>query len=120
LRAICDPSLPQRALAERRELFARIAPLHRFALVMADGVPAAGGLCVADGNVAGLFSMRTQPAYRRQGLAHAVALRLLGWARERRSDLLYLQVEDDNAVALGLYRQLGFERLYGYHYREKA
>jgi len=120
LRAITDPSWPAEKKDERVDLFARLESPHVFALVMEGGDPIAGGMCAVDGQLAGLFSMRTQAAHRGRGLARAVALRLMRWAREQGVRQLYLQVEDDNAPALHLYRQLGFERVYGYHYREKG
>jgi len=120
VQAIFDSSWKTPVRLERLEVFARIAAPHRFALVVVGGVPVAGGMCVADGGLAGLFSMRTQPAHRGRGLARAVAQRLMSWAREQQAGQVYLQVEDHNAAALSLYRGLGFERVYGYHYREKA
>lgn len=119
VQAICDPAWSPEVRARRRELFARIEPPHRFALVTVDGTPAAGGLCVADGDFAGLFTMRTQPAHRQQGMARSIARRRIDWARLQGTALLYLQVENDNAPALRLYGELGFERLYGYDYRER-
>jgi len=118
LDAICDPAWPAAIRREREALFARIAPAHRFAIARIGGRPAASGLCVVDGELAGLFSMRTQPAFRRRGLATALLLRLVGWARGAGARRLFLQVEDDNAPALGLYRRFGFARVYGYRYRE--
>lgn len=120
LKAICDPSWSAHKLSERVDLFRRIESPHVFALVVDDGEPVAGGMCAVDGALAGLFTMRTQAAQRRRGLARALALRLIGWACEQRAQRLYLQVEDDNGPALRLYRHLGFVREYGYHYRERA
>jgi ribosomal protein S18 acetylase RimI-like enzyme len=114
------PAWPAEIRREREALFARIAPAHRFALARADGRPAASGLCVADGELAGVFSMRTQPGFRRRGLAESVLLRLAGWARSLGARRVYLQVKDDNAGALRLYRRFGFAKVYGYHYRERG
>lgn len=115
--AISDPGWPAAVRAERAALFARIPGPRRFALLRVEGKPAAAGLCVQDGELAGLFSMRTQRAYRRRGLGTAVLHALAAFAREAGAQQLYLQVEDDN-LALPLYRRLGFEPVYGYHYRE--
>jgi len=101
-------------------LFARIEPTHRFALATVDGQSAAGGMCVLEGDLAGIFCMRTQPAFRRRGLAAAILGRLTEWARGAGAHRVYLQVEDHNAVALRLYRGVGFARVYGYHYRERS
>jgi GNAT superfamily N-acetyltransferase len=120
LAAILDPAWPEAVRRERRELFARIGPAHRFALARVGGRTASAGLCVADGPLAGLFAMRTQPAFRRRGLAAAVLARLVAWARSAAARHLYLQVEDDAEAALGLYRRVGLAPLYRYHYREKG
>jgi ribosomal protein S18 acetylase RimI-like enzyme len=120
LEAICDTQWSAAIRRERVALFARIAAPHRFALVTVDGLPAAGGLCVRERDLAGIFTMRTQPAFRRRGLARAILLRLAAWARAAGAQRFYLQVEDDNVAALQLYRDMGFVRAYGYHYREKA
>ncbi len=118
LEAICDPEWPAAIRREREALFARIRPAHRFAIARVGGRTAASGLCVIDGDLAGLFSMRTQPAFRRRGLATRVLLRLVNWARAAGARQIFLQVEDDNATALRLYRGFGFARVYGYRYRE--
>lgn len=120
LDAICDRSWSEDKKRERIGLFARIESRHCFALVVEDGEPIAGGMCAVDGTLAGLFTMRTQPPHRGRGLARAIAQRLMAWAYAQGARESYLQVEDDNAPALHLYRQLGFVRLYGYHYRERG
>jgi ribosomal protein S18 acetylase RimI-like enzyme len=120
LEAMCDPQWPAAIRRERIALFARLAVPHQFALITVDGRPAAAGMCVHEGQWAGIFSMRTQPAFRRRGLARAVLLRLAAWARAAGAQRFYLQVEDDNAAALSLYRDVGFVRQYGYHYRERG
>jgi GNAT superfamily N-acetyltransferase len=117
--ALCDPSWPADVKAERAALFARIPAPRRFALLRADGQPAAAGIAVADGELAGIFSMRTARAFRRRGLGTRILRALAAWARTQGAAQLYLQVEDDN-VALGLYQRLGFEAVYAYHYRELA
>jgi GNAT superfamily N-acetyltransferase len=120
LAAILDPAGPETVRRERQALFARIEPAHRFALARVGGRPAASGLCVAEGPLAGVFAMRTQPAFRRRGLAASVLARLVAWARSAGARQLYLQVEDDAEAALGLYRRVGLAPLYRYHYREKG
>ncbi len=119
LDALCAPEWNDRVRLARRALLCRIRPARRFAVVEVDGQVAAGGLCVADGPLAGIFSMRTHPAYRGRGLARAVLLRLADWARSRGAQRLYLQVEEDNLPATSLYTSVGFSSVYRYHYRER-
>lgn len=118
MNALADRLWSPAIRAERAATFARIRRPHRFALAWVDGEPAAAGLAVREGELVGLFAMRTQWRFRRRGLARAVLARLAGWAAGEGATRLYLQVEDDNAPALALYRGLGLARAYGYHYRE--
>lgn len=120
MNAIADRHWSAETRAERVAIFGRIRRPHRFALVWVDGEPAAAGLCVRDGDLAGIFAMRTQERFRGRGLARRVLSRLIGWARNEGAGRIYLQVEDDNLPASALYRRFGFARLYGYHYRERA
>ena len=118
--ALCDPSWPADVKAERAALFARIPAPRRFAVLRGDdGQPAAAGIAVADGALAGIFSMRTARTARRRGLGTRILRALAAWAHAQGAAQLYLQVEDDS-LALPLYQRLGFEAVYGYHYRELA
>ncbi|HMR30748.1 MAG TPA: GNAT family N-acetyltransferase [Geminicoccaceae bacterium] len=119
MNAIADRLWSAEARAERVAIFGRIRRPHRFALAWVEGEPAAAGLCVRDGDLAGIFAMRTRERFRGRGLAGRVLSRLAGWARAEGAASIYLQVEDDNPPAQALYRRLGFRRLYGYHYRER-
>jgi len=101
---------------ERLEALNRIPPPRGYALIRADGAPAAVGACAVDGDWAGLMAMRTSPAHRRLGLARRVFRGLCDFARAAGARRGYLQVEEDNASALALYRSEGFETLYAYRY----
>jgi ribosomal protein S18 acetylase RimI-like enzyme len=74
-------------------------------------------ICVHDGDLAGLFEIGTEPAVRNQGYARQLILSALRWAHLRGAREAWLQVEADNAPALALYRSLGFDEVYRYHYR---
>ena len=75
-------------------------------------------ICVHDGDLAGLFEVATQAGERRKGHASRLVLSALKWARQRGAHLAWLQVEADNPPAIGLYRSLGFDEIYRYHYRQ--
>jgi GNAT superfamily N-acetyltransferase len=100
----------------RLDIIERLTLPRVHALLRQDGVPAAIGLGVADGDWVGLYAMRTLPSRRRQGLARQVVAALLGWGASRGARRAYLQVEHDNEPALALYRSFGFRREYGYRY----
>jgi ribosomal protein S18 acetylase RimI-like enzyme len=74
-------------------------------------------ICVHDGDLAGLFEVATDKAVRNQGLGRQLVLSALKWARLRGAREAWLQVEADNHPAVSLYRSLGFDEVYRYHYR---
>ncbi|MBX3597418.1 MAG: GNAT family N-acetyltransferase [Rhizobiaceae bacterium] len=82
-----------------------------------EGVPLATAVCVHDGDLAGLFEIATGPRERGKGYGRRVVLSALRWARLRGARQAWLQVEADNAPALHLYRSIGFQEIYSYHYR---
>jgi N-acetylglutamate synthase len=119
MNAVCDSHWSPAMRRARAELFARIRRPHMFAVLL-DGIhPVAGGLCVVDAELAGIFSLRTLPAARGKGHARAVLGRLAAWGRRMGARQLYLQVEEENEPARAMVRPLGAERAYGYWYRER-
>jgi GNAT superfamily N-acetyltransferase len=116
--ALFDPRWPMAVRRERAALLARIRRPHRFALAWAGAEPAAAGLVVLDGPLAGLFAVRTQLPFRGRGLAQRITEALLAWAQGQGALWAYLQVEDDNAPARAIYRRRGFTAAYRYWYRE--
>jgi ribosomal protein S18 acetylase RimI-like enzyme len=82
-----------------------------------DEEPLATAICVHDGDLAGLFEIATDAAWRGKGHGRRIVLSALKWARLRGAREAWLQVEADNEPALGLYRSIGFSEIYRYHYR---
>ena len=118
MNAVCDPYWGPPARRARAELFARIRRPHVFAVLFEGNQPTAGGLCVVDGELAGVFTLRTAVPSRGRGHGRAVLRRLVVWARHAGAKQVYLQVEDENLPAHALYRPLAAQRAYGYWYRE--
>ena len=85
-----------------------------------DGETVGVGFGVLDDGWIGIFGMGTATAHRRQGIATDVLLALLAVAGDRGVARSYLQVETDNAGALRLYEDNGFEISHGYHYRSEG
>ncbi|MEU5367254.1 GNAT family N-acetyltransferase [Streptomyces sp. NPDC005925] len=81
-----------------------------------DGVPAAVGRCVVDGRWAGFAAVEVDPALRRRGLATAVMAALARRALDEGASAAWLQVEEDNVAARGLYARLGFAAHHAYHH----
>jgi ribosomal protein S18 acetylase RimI-like enzyme len=68
----------------------------------------------------GLFDIVTLPSARRRGVGRRLVTSMLAWARDEGATDGYLQVVATNAPAIALYRQLGFDEAYRYHYRQAA
>jgi GNAT superfamily N-acetyltransferase len=85
-----------------------------------DGRTVGLGFGVLDDGWMGVFGMVTAAEHRRQGVAHDVLLALQWAAHEQGVDHAYLQVEPDNAAALGVYDEREFEVSHRYHYRSEG
>ncbi|MEH0195581.1 GNAT family N-acetyltransferase [Caulobacter sp. CCNWLY153] len=101
---------------ERLQALGRIPAPARFARLTLDGRTAALGACAVDGEAVGIFGMRTDPDFRRRGLARRVLDALLAEASLLGGRMAYLQVEDANAAAIALYAARGFSTAYRYRY----
>ena len=85
-----------------------------------DGRPVASGVLSVEDDVAGLFDIVTEPALRGRGIGSEVVGTLLARAWERGVRTAFLQVGEQNASAISIYRRFGFETCYHYHYRARA
>ena len=63
-----------------------------------------------------IHGMRTLPSAQGRGLAGRILATLAAHAAAQGVHRVFLQVEDDNAVAHGLYRKAGFSTAWRYHY----
>ncbi|AGZ46004.1 putative GCN5-related N-acetyltransferase [Actinoplanes friuliensis DSM 7358] len=66
----------------------------------------------------GLSLVQTAPSARRRGLGRHVMRAVAQWATQRGAARAYLQVEENNAGAVGLYQSLGFSTHHTYLTRE--
>ena len=101
----------------RKEIISRIAGSKTVARVMMHGRIAGVGLGVVEEDWLGLFSIRTLPEFRRQGVAWSISCALAKWGEDLGAERAFLQVEADNAPALNLYEAMGFQTFYTYWYR---
>lgn len=99
------------------EVLSAIRPAKGMFVISEGDVPVATALAVHDGEFVGVFEVATAGGRRREGLGRAVTTAALRWAATRGAARAWLQVETDNAPALGLYGGLGFSEAYRYHYR---
>jgi ribosomal protein S18 acetylase RimI-like enzyme len=87
-----------------------------FATIRDGGAVVAIARGVVDAGWAGVTAVEVAPSHRRRGLAVAVMQALCEWARAASASRMWLQVAEQNAAALGLYRRLGFTPHHRYVY----
>jgi ribosomal protein S18 acetylase RimI-like enzyme len=105
---------------ERLETMARVPRPRAFARLDSGGSPAAVGAGAAEDEWAGVFAMRTDPRFRRLGLARRILGSLMAFAAEAGAARAWLQVEAVNTGAIALYEAAGFTEAYRYRYWERA
>lgn len=105
---------------ERLGALGRTPRPRAFAVAQWEGRPAAVGACAVEAPWAGIFAMRTAPAFRRRGLAHAVLGSLMAFGRQHGAQIAWLQVEAANTGARRLYERAGFTEAYRYRYWMKT
>lgn len=105
--------------ANRVRALSRSACLVYACLSDASGAVAAGTAAFSQG-WASLHGMRTLARGRGKGFATALITTLGQAARARNVGRCFLQVEDGNLPAQSLYRGLGFQTAWLYHYWRKA
>lgn len=106
--ARCEPGRDVESHA--RTVFRELAGRAMFARLG----EAAVGIAVDHDDLVGLFCLAVDPARRRSGLGTAMVRALLAGAQ---AGTAYLQVEEDNRPAVGLYERLGFVEAYRYCHR---
>jgi GNAT superfamily N-acetyltransferase len=110
------------AESQERLNVVRRAPFPRtFAVLRRGGAIAAIGMyALAPSGLAGIYAMRTMPAFRRQGLAEVLLDFLIGRAVLNGAKAVFLQVEAANAPAIALYKKTGFATAFAYRYWRKT
>lgn len=110
-------NIPSTSRATHDRMLAAITMPAAFATLIEGETPVAYGLAVAENGVVGLFDIVVAPDARRRGVATKLVAALLEWGQAQRATRAYLQVVADNLPAVALYRKLGFDEQYQYHYR---
>ena len=103
-----------------RRILQGIAPQCGYGSITQQGQAVAWGLVVLEREAAGFYDVVVDANQRGKGLGRELMQGLMQWAAQQGARRLDLQVAGSNAVAQALYASLGFERVYGYHYRVSA
>jgi ribosomal protein S18 acetylase RimI-like enzyme len=110
-------SSAQECRAQAERLRDAPVPHHAVLVLDAQGNRIAGGQVAVEGELAGLYDIYTTAAARNRGVARALCDHLLVLAAARGARIAYLQVDASNETARRVYRRLGFQDAYAYHYR---
>jgi len=78
--------------------------------------PVAAGVGAFSHGWASIHGMRTVVSQRGQGLARSILVALAQEAQQRDIKRFFLQVEEENADAIALYKKAGFQTAWRYHY----
>jgi ribosomal protein S18 acetylase RimI-like enzyme len=103
-----------------RGIVGRIRAPYALASLVEDGETVGFGIAVADRGVVVLQAIATAGAHRGRGIGGRIVESLMGWGRQGGAGRALLHVEAGNPIAQRLYGGRGFERIFPYHYREKA
>jgi ribosomal protein S18 acetylase RimI-like enzyme len=114
-----SPLSQQQAHAQRLELSP--VPFEGWVLRRSgENAVLACGQAAMEADLVGLYDVFTASPMRNKGWARKLCGQLLDFARQRGARAAYLQVDAGNLAARSLYRRLGFDDGYAYHYRTAA
>ena len=88
-----------------------------FATLRHDGEAIGFALAVLERGAVGLYDLVVAPAARARGHGRVLVQGLAAWGAAQGARFAYLQVREASHGAIRLYRSLGFEDAYRYHYR---
>ena len=98
------------------DILARLPQPHAYFSCRQRGITLSCGLGVIEDGIATLECIASREETRRRGGARAILGGIEAWAHEQGAHTLHLQVGVDNAGAIALYRQFGFEQVGRYDY----
>lgn len=88
-----------------------------FATLLHERRPAAYAMSVAERGMAEIGAVIVDEKLRGLGLGRKLMQGLMGWAAAQGCSQAYLQVDQSNGLAFGMYRRLGFRTVYAYETR---
>ncbi|MBI4581806.1 MAG: GNAT family N-acetyltransferase [Planctomycetes bacterium] len=101
---------------DRRELVAQMVlsrmddPGFDMLLALVDGQPAGQGALLQAGPIAAIYDVFVRKEHRRQGVGLAIVADLVTLCRRLELRTVVLDVDEENAAAIGLYERCGFVR----------
>ncbi|MFD0699029.1 GNAT family N-acetyltransferase [Paenibacillus sp. GCM10027628] len=110
---------PQDRAAFYTGLFERMPATKGFVRLLQNGESVAVGTMILEEGWAGFVNVVVSEASRGQGIGYSLMHALTAWSLEQGATKQYLQVIAGNKPAVNLYEKLGYQSLYGYHYRIK-
>ena len=107
----------KRAIA--KQVFNNIKVTTLCGRIIKNSATIACGLCIIERGCAGLFNIVVDESERGKGYGREICQSLLCEAQRLGAHTTYLQVVQENYVAIDLYTKMGYKTLYSYWYRVK-
>ncbi|MEW9698855.1 GNAT family N-acetyltransferase [Paenibacillus sp. SI8] len=101
------------------DLLERMPTPKGFLKLVYENQTVALGTAIVEDSLAGFVNVVVNEAYRGRGFGYALLHAMTAWSIENGASSQYLQVVADNRPAVSLYSNLGYNKLYRYHYRTK-
>ena len=98
------------------DILALLPQPHAYFSCRQRGITLSCGLAMIEDGIATLECIASREETRRRGGARAILGGIEAWAHQQGAHTLHLQVSADNAGAIALYRQFGFEDVGRYDY----
>lgn len=90
-----------------------------YCVINEDGKNVACASAVIENGYVYIANVIVDEKYRGKGYGRRLCETLLAWAKKKGGHTSFLQVIQDNMIAVNLYEKLGFKKLYSYWYRKK-
>jgi len=121
LESFCSMSAVSRMhIKTLQKILMNIVPNHCFAAIKLNESIVACGLGVLQSGCVGSFDIITDKEFRNRGYGQQIVKSILGWGKQNKAQMGYLQVMLNNAPALNLYGKIGFVERYQYWYRLRS
>ena len=113
--------IPYRSMClVQKEIFTNIALPIICVKVRYRGHVIGTGLGVIERHYVGLYAIHVKKAFRGQGIAEQICIRIMEQGRKMGADKVHLQVRRGNYSAVKMYRKLGLKRIYTQWFRMKS
>lgn len=111
--------LEEQTKSTAKQMLDQIKSETYYCRIVKNGRPVACASAVIERGYMALLNVIVDEKYRGKGYGQMLCVALLSKAKEEGAHTAYLQVVEENHIAMNLYKKLGYEKVYSYWYRIK-